>query len=111
MRLLSEGSFFSDSPHKIHELVAIMLAFYQVGDPLTLWGKHRDTFVEDMKGQMEREPRDVQQVMDIVYNKCLILLEDVVFSMSGHPLQPVSYTHLDVYKRQRYVETESVKGR
>lgn len=25
--------------------------------------------------------------MDIVYNECLILLEDVVFSMSGCPLQ------------------------
>lgn len=63
-----------------------MLVFCQVGDPLALWGKYWDSLVEDIKGQIGREFNNVQHIMDIFYNCCLALLEDV-FSMSGHILQ------------------------
>ena len=112
---LEEGSI-SDSPNKIRELFAIMLVFCQVGDPIKLWEKHRDSLAEDVRRQMERELGDAQLVLDIVYNQCLILLEDIVISMSGKTLlqfglpppswdqgaivvnreYPVSYTHLSL---------------
>ncbi|XP_074102059.1 ATP-dependent DNA helicase pif1-like [Cotesia typhae] len=81
-RTLEEASIF-DSPYKIRELFAIMLVFCQVGDPIKLWTKYRESLAEDIKRQMERESRDVELIVDIVYNQCLILLEDIVTSMSG----------------------------
>ncbi|GFT31520.1 hypothetical protein NPIL_297931 [Nephila pilipes] len=35
---------------------------------------------------MERENRNIEPFVDIVYNQCLILLEDIVTSMSGKSL-------------------------
>ncbi|XP_044591486.1 uncharacterized protein LOC123269716 [Cotesia glomerata] len=84
-RTLEEASIFY-SPYKIRELFAIMLVFCQVGDPIKLWTKYRESLAEDIKRQMERESRDVELIVDIVYNQCLILLEDIVTSMSGKSL-------------------------
>ncbi|XP_074114110.1 ATP-dependent DNA helicase pif1-like [Cotesia typhae] len=84
-RTLEEASIF-DSPYKIRELFAIMLVFCQVGDPIKLWTKYRESLAEDIKRQMERESRDIELIVDIVYNQCLILLEDIVTSMSGKSL-------------------------
>ncbi|XP_044591468.1 ATP-dependent DNA helicase RRM3-like [Cotesia glomerata] len=83
--LYKKASIF-DSPYKIRELFAIMLVFCQVGDPIKLWTKYRESLAEDIKRQMERESRDVELIVDIVYNQCLILLEDIVTSMSGKSL-------------------------
>ncbi|XP_074097687.1 uncharacterized protein LOC141526552 [Cotesia typhae] len=84
-RTLEEASIF-DSPYKIRELFAIMLVFCQVGDPIKLWTKYRESLAEDIKRQMERESRDVELIVDIVYNQCLILLENIITSMSGKSL-------------------------
>ncbi|GFS43584.1 ATP-dependent DNA helicase [Nephila pilipes] len=63
-----------------------MIVFCQVGDPLKLWGKYRESLSEDIRRRMGRENRNSEPVVDIVYNQCLILLEDIVTSMSGKSL-------------------------
>jgi hypothetical protein len=79
----------SDSPHKICKLFAIMLVFCQVADPVSFWGKYRNSLAEDVRRNMAREcgESDNKQGMDLVFNKCLVLREDLVFSMFGHFLQ------------------------
>ncbi|GBP95553.1 hypothetical protein EVAR_67759_1 [Eumeta japonica] len=81
-----EEACVTDSPYKIRELFAIMLVFCQVGDPLKLWEKYRDNFSEDIRREVERKGEDAKLVIDIIYNKCLILLEDIIISMSGKTL-------------------------
>ncbi|GFT14147.1 ATP-dependent DNA helicase [Nephila pilipes] len=63
-----------------------MIVFCQVGDPIKLWGKYRESLSEDIRRQMERKIRNNEPVFNIVHNQCLILLEDIVTSMSGKPL-------------------------
>ncbi|GFW00167.1 ATP-dependent DNA helicase [Trichonephila clavipes] len=82
---LKEASI-SESPNKIRELFAIILVFCQVGDPMKLWEKHRDSLSEDVKKQIEAQQGNIDLYLDIVYNQCLILLEDIVISMSGKDL-------------------------
>ncbi|GBP60481.1 hypothetical protein EVAR_37517_1 [Eumeta japonica] len=77
-----EEACVTDSPYKIRELFAIMLVFCQVGDPLKLWEKYRDNFSKDIRREVERKGEDAKLVIDIIYNKCLILLEDIIISMS-----------------------------
>ncbi|CAH2108543.1 unnamed protein product [Euphydryas editha] len=84
-RTLDEACI-SDSPYKIHELFAIMLVFCHVDDPPKLWEKYRNYFSEDIKREVERDGGNVELLLDVIYNKCLILLEDIVISMSGKTL-------------------------
>ncbi|GFQ86136.1 ATP-dependent DNA helicase, partial [Trichonephila clavata] len=81
-----EEASISESPNKILELFAIILVFCQVGDPIKLWEKHRDSLAEDVKKQFEAEQVNIDLYLDIIYNQCLILLEDIVISMSGKAL-------------------------
>ncbi|XP_074115778.1 ATP-dependent DNA helicase PIF1-like [Cotesia typhae] len=81
-----EEACISDSPYKIRELFATMLVFCHVGDPLKLWEKYRDYLSEDIQRRIEQESRNIEQVIDIIYNQALILLEDIVLSMSGNTL-------------------------
>ncbi|GFS95360.1 ATP-dependent DNA helicase [Nephila pilipes] len=82
---LEEASIF-DSPYKIRELFAIMIFFCQVGDPIKLCRECRESLSEDIRRLMERESINIEPVVDIAYNQCLILLEDIVTSMSGKSL-------------------------
>ncbi|GFT78905.1 ATP-dependent DNA helicase [Nephila pilipes] len=63
-----------------------MIVFCLVGHPLKLWGKYRERLSEDIRRRMGRENRNSEPVVDIVYIQCLILLEDIVTSMSGKSL-------------------------
>ncbi|GFU59942.1 ATP-dependent DNA helicase [Trichonephila clavipes] len=81
-----EEASISESPNKIRKLFAIILVFCQVGDPMKLWEKHRDSLSEDVKKQIEAQQGNIDLYLDIVYNQCLILLEDIVISMSGKDL-------------------------
>ncbi|GFR15770.1 ATP-dependent DNA helicase [Trichonephila clavata] len=81
-----EEASISESPNKIRELFAIILVFCQVGYPIKLWEKHRDSLAEDIKKQFEAEKVNIDLYLDIVYNQCFILLEDIVISMSGKAL-------------------------
>ncbi|GFR05391.1 ATP-dependent DNA helicase [Trichonephila clavata] len=81
-----EEASISESPNKIRELFAIILVFCQVGDPINLWEKHRDSLAEDVKKQFEAEQVNIDLYLDIIYNQCLVLLEDIVISMSGKAL-------------------------
>ncbi|XP_044597462.1 uncharacterized protein LOC123274027 [Cotesia glomerata] len=76
----------SDSSYKIRELFAVMLVFCQVGDPIKLWDKYRDNFTDDIKRRMSRNRENSELDLDIVYNQCLINLEDMVIAMSGKTL-------------------------
>ena len=49
--------------------------------------RDRDSLVEDVRRQIERERGDDQLVQDIVYKQCLKLLEDTVIFMSGKALK------------------------
>ncbi|XP_053598610.1 uncharacterized protein LOC128668835 [Microplitis demolitor] len=76
----------SHSSFKIRELFAVMLVFCQVGDPIKLWDKYRDNFTDDIKRRMSRNRENSELDVDIVYNQCLINLEDMVIAMSGKTL-------------------------
>ncbi|GFV78837.1 ATP-dependent DNA helicase [Trichonephila clavipes] len=75
-----EEASISESLNKIRELFAIIL------DPMKLWEKHRDSLSEDVKKQIEAQQGNINLYLDIVYNQCFILLEDIVISMSGKDL-------------------------
>lgn len=96
-----EEASISDSPHKIRELFATQLVLCQVSDPLLLWKKHQDSLSDDVKRQLEKKCKNavIQLRMDIVYDKCLALLEDMVFAMSGNLLQ-----HYGLPKPSRHLE-------
>ncbi|GFY55742.1 ATP-dependent DNA helicase [Trichonephila inaurata madagascariensis] len=81
-----EEASISESPNKICELFAIILVFCGVGDPIKLWEKHKGSLSEDVKKQIEAEQGNIDLYLNIVYNQCLILLEDIVISMSGETL-------------------------
>ncbi|GFW53891.1 ATP-dependent DNA helicase [Trichonephila clavipes] len=81
-----EEASISEFPNKIRELFAIILVFCQVGDPIKLWEKHQDSLSEDVKKQIEAEQGNINLYLDIVYNQCLTLLDDIVISMSDKAL-------------------------
>ncbi|XP_008482471.2 uncharacterized protein LOC103519163 [Diaphorina citri] len=87
-RTLEEASI-SDSAHKMRQLFAVMLVFCQLANPLTLWEKYRDSLSEDVKKQVETECRgvNIEHYITIVYNKSLLLIEQIVLSMSNQSLQ------------------------
>ncbi|GFX85756.1 ATP-dependent DNA helicase [Trichonephila clavipes] len=84
-RKLEEASI-PESSNKIRELFAIILVFCQVGDQMKLWEKRLDSLSEDVKKQIEAQQGNIDLYLDIVYNQCLILLEDIVISRSGKAL-------------------------
>ncbi|GFV64343.1 ATP-dependent DNA helicase [Trichonephila clavipes] len=61
-----EEASISESPNKIRELFAIILVFCQVGDPMKLWEKHRDSLSEDVKKQIEAQQGNIDLYLDIV---------------------------------------------
>ncbi|XP_074115105.1 uncharacterized protein LOC141537825 [Cotesia typhae] len=81
-----EEACISDSSYKIRELFPIMLVFCHLGDPLKLWENYRDYFSEDIKRRVEQERGSIELILDFIYNQALILIEDVVLSMSGKTL-------------------------
>ncbi|XP_030762665.1 ATP-dependent DNA helicase RRM3-like [Sitophilus oryzae] len=82
-----EEAALCDSPLKLRELFTVMLIFCQLSDPLSLWEKFKDSFSEDIKRQLERDLLDsAQRLMDEVYNRCLILIEDAVLAQAGQDI-------------------------
>jgi hypothetical protein len=65
-----------------------------VADPVSFWRKYRNSLAEDVRRKIAREggESDNKQGMDLMFNKCLVLLEDLVFSMSGQFLQQYGLT-------------------
>ena len=53
----------------------------------------------------KRQPQDILSIIDFAYNKIggklLIVLADCIGYYSNKDIKAVSYTHLDVYKRQQ----------
>lgn len=85
-----EEASCTDSPQRIRELFAIMLVFCQVSDPVLLWEKHRDSLAEDLQRQVQKDQNlncKPDSIMEVVYNKCLIIIEDLVLGVSGHHLR------------------------
>ncbi|XP_071642973.1 uncharacterized protein [Temnothorax longispinosus] len=83
-----EEAALCDSPLKLRELFTVMLAFCQLSEPQSLWEKYKDSFSEDITRQVERELQgSAQQVMDEVYNRCLVLIENAVVALGGKELQ------------------------
>jgi len=79
-RTLEEATIF-DSPQNICQLFAVLLVFCQLADPLKHWEKHKESMSEDVKRQLVNDYQeiDIETIVDVVYNKCLVLLEQVVF--------------------------------
>ena len=48
-----EDAAVCESPHKLRELFAIMLAFCNLSDPLFLWNNHKDHFSEDIARKLK----------------------------------------------------------
>lgn len=92
-RTLEEATI-TDSPKNIRELFAKMLVFCQIGDPLKLWEKYRDNLAEDFIRQMEKEHGEsIRIVLDIIYNLCLVDLEDTVIKLAGKVYKHLVYHH------------------
>jgi len=60
--------------------------FCQLAEPLKLWEKYKDSRSEDVKRQLVNDYQeiDIETIVDFVHNNCLVLLEQVVFSMGNH---------------------------
>ncbi|XP_077282750.1 uncharacterized protein LOC143908816 [Temnothorax americanus] len=83
-----EEAALCDSPLKLRELFTVMLAFCQLCEPLSLWEKYKDSFSEDIMRQVERELKgSAQNMIDEVYNRCLVMIEDAVMSLGGQELE------------------------
>ncbi|XP_067131955.1 uncharacterized protein [Centruroides vittatus] len=106
-----EEAALCQTPHMIRELFAIILLFCQVSDPLCLWEKYKEYLSEDFKKQLERQGDvDVEHSSDLIFNKCLSVLEDAVLSLGGRPLkeyglpQPITSIH---FENREYVKETS----
>ncbi|XP_024888866.1 uncharacterized protein LOC112465530, partial [Temnothorax curvispinosus] len=83
-----EEAALCDSSFKLRELFTVMLVFCQLNEPMSLWEKYKDSFSEDITRQVERELQSsAQQIMDEVYNRCLVMIEDAVLALGGQELQ------------------------
>lgn len=83
-----------DSPHKLRELFSVMLVFCQLSNPLSLWEKYKNSLAEDITRQIARELQDnALHVMDVVYNRCLLMMEEVVLALGGQGLSQYSLPH------------------
>lgn len=84
-KILKEAAL-CDSPIKLRDLFTVMLVFCQLSDPLSLYEKYKDSFSENNKRQVERELQgSAQLLMDEVYNRCLVLIDDAVLALGGKP--------------------------
>ncbi|KAG8198601.1 hypothetical protein JTE90_026498 [Oedothorax gibbosus] len=69
----------------------LMLLHCELSDPLSLWEKYKDSLSEDIKLQVEKQLLgNVQHVMDEIYNRYLVLIEDAVLSLGGQSLAQYS---------------------
>ncbi|XP_024884832.1 uncharacterized protein LOC112462965 [Temnothorax curvispinosus] len=83
-----EEAALCDSSFKLRELFTVMLVFCQFNEPMSLWEKYKDSLSEDITRQVERELQSsAQQIMDEVYNRCLVMIEDTVLALGGQELQ------------------------
>ncbi|XP_071575067.1 uncharacterized protein [Temnothorax nylanderi] len=83
-----EEAVLCDSSLKLRELFTVMLAFCQLSEPLSLWEKYKDSFSEDIMRQVERELKgSAQNMIDEVYNRCLVMIEDAVMALGGQELE------------------------
>ncbi|XP_071579388.1 uncharacterized protein [Temnothorax nylanderi] len=83
-----EEAVLCDSSLKLRELFRVMLAFCQLSEPLSLWEKYKDSFSEDIMRQVERELKgSAQNMIDEVYNRCLVMIEDAVMALGGQELE------------------------
>jgi hypothetical protein len=84
-----EEAVLCGSLFKIRELFAIMLIFCQLSDALSLWEKYKDSLSEDIRHRVELDIQhdNVNSIINEVYNKCLVTLEDTVLSLGGKFLQ------------------------
>ncbi|KAI5699530.1 hypothetical protein M8J75_004357 [Diaphorina citri] len=83
----------SDSPKKLRELFVILLVFCQISNPRQLWEKYREFLSEDFTHQVAQVHVGTlvsSGQMDIVFNKCLVELEDLTLSLAGQPLENYS---------------------
>lgn len=82
-----EEAALCNSPYKLLELFTVMLMFCQLSDPLTLWEKYKETLSEDIRRQMEKHLQgNAEHIMEEVFNKCLVLIEDALFTLGGQGL-------------------------
>ena len=89
-----EEAALCDSPHKLRELFSVMLVFCQLSNPLSLWEKYKNSLAEDITRQKARELQDnALHVMDVVYNRCLLMIEDVVLALGRQGLSQYSLPH------------------
>ena len=84
-----EEAALTDSPFKLRDLFSILLIFCKVTDALSIWEKYKNSLSEDIKRQVQSECQDSVQIMNEVYNKCLISIEDTVLSLGGQCLELV----------------------
>ncbi|XP_024892751.1 uncharacterized protein LOC112467995 [Temnothorax curvispinosus] len=83
-----EEAALCDSSFKLRELFTVMLVFCQLNEPMSLWEKYKDSLSEDITRQVESELQSsAQQIMDEVYNRCLVMIEDAVLALGGQELQ------------------------
>ncbi|XP_063903784.1 uncharacterized protein LOC135123221 [Zophobas morio] len=82
-----EEAALTDSPFKLRDLFSILLIFCKVTDALSIWEKYKNSLSEDIKRQVQSECQDSVQIMNEVYNKCLISIEDTVLSLGGQCLE------------------------
>ncbi|XP_074035247.1 uncharacterized protein [Leptinotarsa decemlineata] len=85
--------------------------FCQVSDPLCLWKKYQGYLSDDFKKQLEKQvDLDVEHSSDLIFKKCLSVLEDAVLSLGGRLLeeyglpQPITSIH---FENREYVEETS----
>lgn len=108
-----EEAALSNSPCKLRELFTVMLVFCQLSDAVSLWEKYKSSLSEDIARQVERELQDnlCNDVMDRVYNRCLLIIEDAVLALGGDGLlryglpQPTRYG--EVLKNLEYLRETS----
>lgn len=75
-------------PHQIRTLFAIILTTCAPSDPIDLWEKHKENMSEDilLRERQDNPNLDVQYSENI-FNKSLILLEDICVSINNKNLE------------------------
>jgi hypothetical protein len=82
-----EEAVLCGSPFKLRELFAIMLIFCQLTDALSLSEDKRH------RVELDKQHENVNSIINEVYNKCLVTLEDTVLSLGGKFLQHYGLPH------------------
>lgn len=103
-----EEAALCQSPQMIRDLFTIILVFCQVSDPLSIWEKFKEYLSEDLKRQLERQGDvDVEHITDVVFNKCLLVIEDAVLALGGRLLK--EYGLPQPSKEQQFENREFLK--